>query len=318
MKIMKRIVWVLCGLSLMIIQSALIAQSGELLKLKGYYFASQIPEFKGNPDKGAVFNNPEFYLHGFHLDYTKLKPMFEYGLLSVEELEKRGIIASITHGGVTADGKITGMCNGRNQISLSSVRLMNEREPCYAIKDAITLVVQGIELGEKHSMGCSMGEQEVRVDAMVPPEYFAGIIIPLNVLTQTIDKISFMTGYDIEAVDGEVYTTFLSSKVKHLQQDLDVEDPELAYMLGVLQDSRFSVSGKGFEFMVTRINEAIRRGFEKKFNRPQRLITFWDVIKSMIPEDFPIYDANGDLIEDIWQKEGYELLVPEITLPEGW
>lgn len=318
MKITTYTRFIFSGLCLILSQISIFGESqAELPKLKGHYFTSNIPEFKGNSQKGPVFNNPEFYLHGFFLDYTKLKPIFEHGLLSVEELEKRGIIASLPFSKQTSDNKISGWCNGRNQISLSSVRLMNEMPPCYEIENAMTLVIQGISLNDSEPNGCSAGSQEVRVDDIIPPQYFVGVIIPLNVLNQTIDKIKFMEGYG-NAEGGAGLRELVASKMKHLQEDLAIEDADLSLILTTLNNEWFTLSIKGYNVMTERINKAIRRGFEQKFNRSQRLITFWDVIKPLLPANFPVYDENGDLIEDIWEKEGYEMLISEIRMPEGW
>lgn len=294
-----------------------ICGNSDLLKLDAHYFVSELPErFFGNPKKGTIFNNPDLCLHGFHLDYTKLKPMFEHGLLSIEELEKRGIVVSVTHGGVVDDSKITGVCNGRNQISLSSVRLMNGNNPVYSIANAITLVVGNVELSMHDSEECG-SKLEVRIDGVIPPEYFVGLIIPNDVLCQTIDKIDFMVGYE-HHVSPILIREMLASKINYFQDNFGIENAELNNVFHVLQDIRFTLSQEGFQSMNQQINDSILRGFEQKFNRQQRLITFWDVIKPLIPANFPIYNENGDLIEDIWQKEGYELLVPEISMPEGW
>lgn len=315
MKKNQAVRWILLSAGLILSQFNTWGEvKADLPVLKGYcYSQSEFnAPFIGDPSKEAhsLFNDPEVFLHGFFLDYTKLKSIMKNGLLSLVELQKRGIIPSLVFGVDGEDGEVSGYNNGRNQISLSSVRLMNGKPPCYDIIDAMTLVIKGISMNFGGSFGAA--GSEARVDDCIPPEYFAGIIVPKDLLSRPINQIDFMLGYADNLASAEAERLVLISKTQYLKKDFNIEDPWLRHVLDIIQDDSFALSSKGFKNVAKLINELICQGFEQKLGRPQHQITFWDIIKPLLPENFPIYDENGYLIEDIWNKEGYELLTADI------
>lgn len=312
-RIFKKLSCFFISISVFTGSSLLLADEGQeqlharvdLPLLTGYYYSEIDPrQFEYHSSKDPVLNDPTMLLHGFFLDHTKLKSIFEHGLLSFDELMKRNIIPSMVYGIDDPDGHLSGYCNGRNQISLSSVYLMGNNKPCFDLEGAMTLVIQGIEM-HSGGNGCTQGP-EVRVNDRIAPEYFGGLIVSRSVLNRPINEIDFMAGY-FNNSSHEADKMIVNSKIQYLRDEFSIEDPELNEIWNVIQHPRYGLTSAGFKEVCQMINRLICKGFEQKMGRPQHLITFWHVIQPLLPVDFPIYDENGFLIEGIWNQQSCEL-----------